>query len=81
MQLHISTLRKVDIIDTIIDRAETGSLKVNVSKKHIYGLTFPGIIRLIKETPWLLLIIGLVGYLLGAALEPVVQKTFGTGGN
>jgi xanthosine utilization system XapX-like protein len=81
LKLHISTLRKVDIIDTIIDRTETGSLRVNVSKKHIYGLTLPGSINLIKETPWLLLIIGLIGYLIGAALEPVVQRAFGTSGD
>lgn len=79
LKLHISTLRKVDIIDTIINRTETDSLKVCSSKKHIYGLTLPGIVSIIKETPWLLIIASILGYLIGAALEPIVQKIFHTG--
>jgi hypothetical protein len=41
-------------------------------------LTFPGIIALVKETPWLLIIASILGYLIGAALEPIIQKIFHT---
>ena len=81
LRLHISTLRKVDILDTIIDRAQSNSLKVNVAKKHVYGLTLPGIIALIKETPWLLVLIGLIGYLLNIVIDPFVQRVMGTAAN
>lgn len=78
LKLHLSTLKKVDIIASIIHRVENDELKVNTPKKYIYGLTFSGVIALIKETPWLLLLAGLLGYLIGAALEPVVQHFMGT---
>ncbi|MES2139196.1 MAG: hypothetical protein V4511_05780 [Bacteroidota bacterium] len=78
LKLHLSTLKKVDIIASIIHRVENDELKVNTPKKYIYGLTFSGVIALIKETPWLLLLAGLLGYLMGAALEPVVQHFMGT---
>lgn len=81
LKLHMSTLKKVDIIASIIHRVENDELKVSTSRKHIYGLTFPGIIALVKETPWLLLIAGFLGYLLGAACEPIVQNFFGTSPN
>lgn len=78
LKLHISTLRKVDIIESIIHRVENEELKVNSKKKHIYGLSFNGIIAIIKETPWLLVLMSIIGYLIGSALEPIVQKIFGT---
>lgn len=78
LKLHISTLRKVDIIASMIHRVENDDLKVNTPRKHIYGFTVPGIIALVKETPWLLILAGIIGYLIGAALEPVVQNIFGT---
>lgn len=78
LKLHISTLRKVDIIDSIINRTETDSLKVVSTKLQIYGLTLPGIFAIVKETPWLLLIASILGYIIGAALEPIVQKLFHT---
>lgn len=78
LSLHMSTLRKVDIIESIIRRVENEELKVNVKKKQIYGLTFNGLISIIKETPWLLIVFSLMGYFIGSALEPIVQKYFGT---
>ncbi|MCL5245649.1 hypothetical protein M4I21_07510 [Cellulophaga sp. 20_2_10] len=78
LKLHMSTLRKVDIIETIISLVENEELKVNAKKKHIYGLTFSGIVTLIKETPWLLIIMSILGYIIGSVLEPVFQNLFGT---
>ncbi|KIX19731.1 hypothetical protein SY27_16855 [Flavobacterium sp. 316] len=78
LKLHMSTLKKVDILASIIHRVENDELKVNIKRKYIYGLTLPGCIALIKETPWLLILAGIIGYLIGAALEPVVQNICGT---
>ncbi|MEI6949621.1 hypothetical protein V9K67_20710 [Paraflavisolibacter sp. H34] len=78
LKLHKSTLRKVDIIDSFIVRADNGELKVNVKKKHIYGFTIPGIFEIVKNNWILLLIWSLIVYILGAASEPIIQKLFGT---
>lgn len=78
LKLHMSTLRKVDIIGNILSKTENGTLKVAAKKRHIYGLSIAGIVSLVKETPWLLLIMAFLGYLIGAAFEPIVQKIFHT---
>jgi hypothetical protein len=78
LKLHMSTLKKVDIIASIIHRVENDELIVFAKRKYIYGLTLPGCIALVKETPWLLILAGIIGYLIGAALEPIVQNVFGT---
>jgi hypothetical protein len=78
LKLHKSTLRKVDIIDSIIHRADKNELKVSAKKKHIYGLTIPGIIEIVKNNWILIAIWTLLFYILGAATEPVIQRLFGT---
>lgn len=78
LSLHKSTLRKVDIIDSIIDRAYKNELKVNAKNKNIYGLTILGIFEIVKSN-WLLFVIWTIGFsVLGAAVEPLIQKFFGT---
>ena len=76
--MHKSTLRKVDIIESIINRTDKNELKVCVTAKHIYGLSIPGIIEIIKSNWLLILIWTLFFYILGAATEPLIQKLFGT---
>jgi len=73
LKLHMSTLRKVDIINTIIGNLEDGTLKVKPSVKQIYGLTIQGIIEIIKSSPWLLLLVSIMGYTIGTVLEPYIQ--------
>jgi len=79
LKLHKSTLRKVDIIDSIIDRTDKRELKVNTNPKQIYGLTVPGIIEIVKNNWILMAIWTLLFYILGAVSEPVIQRLFGTG--
>ncbi len=79
LKLHKSTLRKVDIIDSVIDRADKNELKVCARKKHIYGLTIPGLIEIVKNNWLLILIWTLIFYILGTATEPIIQRIFGTG--
>jgi len=78
LKLHKSTLRKVDIIDSIIDRTDKEELKVTSKKKHIYGLTISGIVEIIKSNWILIALWTLLFYVLGAATEPIIQRLFGT---
>lgn len=63
IKLHRSTLRKVDIFESIITRLTTDSLKTNARFKDIYGLSFEGIFDF-KNNNWqggvLFSIIGIV---------------------
>lgn len=79
LKLHKSTLRKVDLIDSLIYRTYKDELKVCVKKKHIYGLTIPGVIEIVKNN-WILVVIWtLFFYIVGTATEPIIQRLFGTG--
>jgi hypothetical protein len=79
LKLHMSTLRKVDIINTIVSKCEERSLKVKPKMKEIYGLSAAGILEIVRRSPWIVLILSILGYIIGSALEPLVQNTFGTG--
>ena len=78
LKLHLSTLRKADIIETIVSKIENGSLKVKSKWYEIYGLTISGIIEVVKNSWILLLFWALISYVIFAATEPVVQRLFGT---
>lgn len=78
LELHMSTLRKVDIMANIINQVKKGELKVNSNIKDIYGLSLPGIFEMIKQSWILIALLSLMGYVAGSALEPVVQRLFGT---
>lgn len=78
LKLHKSTLRKVDIIDSIIDRVDKDELIVSATTIHIYGLTIPGIIEIVKNNWILIAIWTLLFFILGAATEPLIQRLFGT---
>ena len=74
LELHKSTLRKLDIIDYIIDRTYKNELLVVAKKKDIYGYTIPGIIEIVKNN-WILLgIWTILIYILGAVSEPIFQR-------
>lgn len=77
LKLHISTLRKIDIIETIIDRVEKNDIKINTSKKDIYGLSMPGIIEIVLNNWILLLIWSIFVFMIGIAIEPIVQRILG----
>lgn len=78
LKLHKSTLRKVDIIDTIIDRVDKNELKINVSKTAVYGLTIFGMVEIVKNNWILILLWTILVYVIGAASEPIIQRLFGT---
>jgi len=78
LKLHISTLRKIDIIETIIDRVDKNEIKINTSKKDIYGLSVPGLIEIVRNSWILLLIWTIIIFVVGSAFEPIIQRIFGT---
>lgn len=76
--LHMSTMRKLEIIDRILTLQEKNKLKVNVNLFTACGLTIPGIIEVVRNNWILFLAWSLAMAVLGMALEPVVQRWFGT---
>ncbi len=78
LKLHKSTLRKVDIIESIVERTDRNELRIATGSKEIYGLTVSGLIEIVKNNWILILLWTLIFYILGAATEPVIQRLFGT---
>lgn len=64
VKLHQSTLRKVEIISTLLGRSMDGSLKTDVSLKTSLGGWWSLALYFIKEH-WLIAVLTLVGTLLG----------------
>ncbi len=79
LDLHISTLRKVELIDRVLILEEKGKLKVNSKFYEIYGLSPQAIVEIVQSHWVLLLIWSVLLYVVSAASEPIVQDFFGTG--
>lgn len=62
VKLHQSTLRKVDVLANIVERAADGSLKTNSIWKDIYGGYPAAVIEIIKENPIISGLVGLIGF-------------------
>ncbi|PZV08384.1 MAG: hypothetical protein DCF22_20365 [Leptolyngbya sp.] len=62
VKLHQSTLRKVDVLANIVERAANGSLKTNSTWKDIYGGYPAAVIEIIKENPIISGLVGLIGF-------------------
>ncbi|MDP3684021.1 MAG: hypothetical protein Q8S01_08820, partial [Ignavibacteria bacterium] len=73
---HRSTLRKVDIIETIISKIANNSLTVNSNVKQIYGLSISGIIEIVKNSWILFLIWSILVFSIGAIFEKIIQSIF-----
>ncbi|EJP82007.1 MULTISPECIES: hypothetical protein [Bacillus cereus group] len=72
VELHRSTLRKVDVFHSILERVIDKSLKTKSNWRHIYGLTPQGLFETIKDH-WLF---ALVSIIIGAALSTWFGKFF-----
>ena len=72
-------MRKVEIIDRLLTAYQRDQLKHNANMWEIYDISMPGLISLVKESPILLLIWSLVIFVIGVALEPIIQRAVGTG--
>lgn len=62
VKLHQSTLRKVDVLANVVERAADGSLKTNSSWKDIYGNYLTAFIELIKENPIISGVVGVISF-------------------
>lgn len=78
LKLHMSTMRKVEIIDRLLTTYQCGKLTHNSKVREIYDVTIPGVIMLVKESPFLLLIWTIIIFIFSTALSSVIQRLFGT---
>ena len=60
VKLHQSTLRKVDILANIVERAANGTLKTNARLREIYGSYFAAAVETIG-THWIFVVLGVLG--------------------
>lgn len=78
LKLHMSSMRKVEMMDRILTLQEKNKLKNDVWLYKQCGLTPAGIIEIVRNN-WILFVLwSLIMAIIGMALEPVVQNIFGT---
>lgn len=78
LKLHMSTIRKVEMIDRILTLQEKKQLKVNVNSFKSCGITPAGIVEIVQNNWILFTIWSIIMAIIGMALEPVVQNLVGT---
>lgn len=77
LKLHMSTLRKVEIIDRLLTAYQSDKLIHNARIFDVYDLSFPGIIHLVKESPLLLGVWTILIFVIGIVVEPIIKQIFG----
>lgn len=78
LKLHMSTMRKVEMVDRLLSLEEQNMLKVDVSIIKSCGLTPSGIIEIVRNNLALFTLWSILLAIVGMALEPVIQHLFGT---
>lgn len=74
LKLHMSTGRKIEIIDRILLLEEKGKLKVKTGLLKQYGLSISGIFEIIRNNRFLFIIWSVIIWILGIVYEPLVKK-------
>lgn len=74
VKLHQSTLRKVDIFHSIIERILNQELKTNSKVKDIYGLSPQGLFQLINSHWWASLIYALILAIIGGFVGWIITN-------
>jgi hypothetical protein len=78
LKIHMSTTRKVEMMDRILTLQEKKKLKTNALLYKSCGITPSGIIEIVRNN-WILFVVwSLIMAVVGMALEPVIQNWFGT---
>lgn len=72
IKLHQSTLRKVDVIANLLNRAIDNTLKVESKWWEIYGLSPQGIYESITSRWWCQIILAIASIILGTIIERFV---------
>lgn len=74
VKLHMSTLRKVDMFASILNRAINNTLRVNSSWKDIYGVSIQGILSFCKDTWWIQIVWTILSMFIGALISALIGK-------
>lgn len=74
VRLHQSTLRKVDILNTILEKIEDGVLKTNAKLREIYGLSPQGIFEMVKDNWFLSIAVSTFTLILGGIIGAYIAK-------
>lgn len=74
VKLHQSTLRKVDIINSVFEKAIEGTLKTNSTWKDIYGMSVQGVFDFINSKWYFNLISYLITLILGGIVGAWFSK-------
>jgi len=77
LSLHMSTLRKVEIINRLLTAYQNGNLKHNARIKEVYGVSVLGIISLVKESPPLWIVWSILVFIIGVIADSIIQKMIG----
>lgn len=75
-KLNLSTLRKVDLFASILNRAINGTLKTNSKWRDVYGLSLQGLFNFCKDIWWVQAIWSVFMIVLGALLDNLVDGFF-----
>jgi len=77
VKLHQSTLRKVDIMNTIFERTLDNSLMTDARITDIYGISFQGLFLLIQENWIVALLASLITLIVGGIISTFMGNIFG----
>ena len=75
-KIHLSTLRKVELIDKYLRHSSENRLKTDTSIKQIYGLTPQGIFELAKENWVISLVFTIIGIIICSIITMIISKLF-----
>lgn len=79
LKLHMSTNRKIEMMDRILTLQEKKKLKTNAWLYQSCGISPTGIVEIVQNN-WILFVVwSTVMAIAGMALEPIVQNWFGIG--
>lgn len=71
VKLHQSTLRKVDILNTILEKTAEGKLKTNSKLRDIYSLSPQGIFELAKDNWFFSVGFSVIGLIIGTLISKI----------
>lgn len=76
VKLHMSTLRKVDVLANLLTRTINKTLKVNSTWKEIYGISVQGVFDFCKNTWWIQIIWTIISMVIGGFIGCAIESFF-----
>ncbi len=74
IKLHQSTLKKVDVLANLLNRAISGTLKVKSKWKEIYGLSPQGIYEYLRSLWWVQVLWTILSIIFGAWIGRMINN-------